>query len=448
MKTTTLFGALIARRRTSHREFAGEYKRIASQLYSETGDRAFLDAEVTEPTLQRWRAGRTERPRHPAPAILERMFNIPLDILFAPCTDEQVNALLAAPEPVLDESELRMTARDARAHATDAAAQLLPDLSLDQLEDDLVRLVRAHTGTPPHQIYMQAKEVLGLATVMLDRTQVLSQRRRLFLVAGQSSALLGACAFDLGSLPTAVELLRASALYGQVAEHGPLQAYAYGYLAILSYWGGNPTQAVRQVKQAQHFEGVGATGQARLAAIAARAYAHLGRVDETQRAIQLSLEDRGNQRDEIHDEVGGEFDFSVERVAMSNSATYLLLRDGSGAESSARRSLELIAQNSTGSTPLVVAPQASTDLAMALLLRRDLDGASEALHSVLSLPREWRGAALVDRINVVRGELVSPPFRNSPVATALAEQIEDFTTVAAPRILGPGTVRLSIGDGA
>lgn len=68
---------------------------------------------------------------------------------------------------------------------------------------------------------MTAKELLGVAMVQLDRTQVLSRRRRLYLVAYQASALLAACAFDLGALLHAFELTRAAALYGQVAEHGP-----------------------------------------------------------------------------------------------------------------------------------------------------------------------------------------------------------------------------------
>ncbi|AUY50472.1 hypothetical protein [Streptomyces sp. CB01881] len=443
----TLFEALVTEAGMDFRSFLAEYRRVAALLYERTGDLAFRNVVLTDKSFTRWRAGQVARPHHPAPAILKHMYSRPVDELFAPCTDEQIQVLRTAPTPVLDERELAMTARNARAHAADAASQLLPDLSLDQLEDDMVRLVRANTMTPPHVIFMQAKELLGLATVMLDRTQVLSQRGRLYVVAGQASALLGACAFDLGSMPTAVELMRASALYGQVAEHGPLQAYAHGYLALLFYWNGNPVHAVRQIERAQSFRGVGATGKARLAAIAARSYAHLGRAEEAHAAIEQSLADRGPAVDDLHDGIAGEFDFSLERVAMSNSATLLLLRDGAGAEASARRSLELIASQSSESTPLVVAPQAGADLATALLMRRDLDGAADALGPVLSLPREWRGAGLVGRVNAVRVELTSPAFRDAPLARSLAEQIDDFTLVAAPRILGPGAVRLAI-DGS
>ncbi|MEU8925285.1 hypothetical protein AB0D10_30845 [Kitasatospora sp. NPDC048545] len=441
----TLLHQLVERDGLTFAEFADDYQRTANLLFQETGDPIYRGAAVSEMSFQRWKKGDTSMPRRPAPKILKRMFGRAAKELFGPCSDEQASALPARPMP--DESELRMTARDARAHATEAAAQILPDLSIDQLEDDLARLVRAHTNTPPHDIYLQVKEVLELAKVMLDRTQRLSQRGRLYLAAGEASALLGGCAFDLGLPSISVELLRAAALYGELAEHDALQAYSYGYLAILAYWNGNPTQAVRHVTTAQQFADVGDAGKARLAAIAARAHAHLGRVGETQRAIRLSLEDRGRRRDAIHDDLAGEFAFSQERVAMSNSSSYLLLRDGAGAENSARQSLQLIAESTTNTVPFVVAPQASSDLAMALLLGRDLDGAAEALAPVLAIPRQWRGAGLVERLDAVRGELVSPTFRDSVAATSLAEQIEEFTAVAAPRLLGPGVARLAIGSG-
>ncbi|MFD8320733.1 hypothetical protein [Kitasatospora purpeofusca] len=442
---SNLFDALVTRDKMDFRKFLAEYRRAALALYQKTGDTAYRNATLTEKSFQRWRNGNVGRPHHPTPDILNNMFGRPADELLTPCTDGQVRSLLAVADPVLDERELAMTARDARAHAAEAAAQQLPDLSLDQLEDDLAHLVRSTDTKPPHLVFMTARELLGVAMVQLDRTQVLSQRRRLYLVAGQTSALLAACAFDLGTMPHAFELTRAAALYGQVAEHGPLQAYAHAYLAVLYYWSGNPSQAVRKIVEARAFPGVGATGTARLAAIAARAYAHRGQVDEAQRAVAESTAERGPARDDLHDGLAGEFDFSPERVAMSNSATLLLLRDGPGAEASARRSLELGAAHAVSSKQLVVAPQARADLASALLMRNELDGAAEALGPVLALPREWRGAGLTVRVNSVRAELASPAFRGTPLAQDLAERIEDFTAVAAPKVLGPGTSRLALG---
>ncbi|MFJ4189444.1 hypothetical protein [Kitasatospora sp. NPDC089509] len=438
-----LLDALISQSGMDFREFLSEYRQVAAHLHEKTRDPSFRNIDLTEKTFARWRSGRVVRPHHPAPAVLKGLFGRTVDELFAPYTGEQAQVLRAS-APVLDESDLSMTARDASAHASDAAAQLLPDLTLDQLEDDLVSLVQDTSTKPPHVVFAEAKEVLGVSKVLLDRTQVPSQCRRLYLVAGQSSALLSACAFDLGAIPHAFELARAAALYGQVAEDGPLQAYAHGYLAVLYYWTGKPAQAVRKIEEARSFPGVGATGKARLAAIAARAYAHRGLVENAQSAIAESLAERGQFEDDLH-AIGGEFDFDLERVAMSNSSTLLLLHDGPGAEASARRSLELIAARSTGSSPLVVAPQARADLTAALLMRGDLDGAADALSPVLGIPREWRGAGLTARVHTIQAALATSAFRDAQLAQDLAEQIEDFTVVAPPQVLGAGTARLALG---
>lgn len=419
----------------SFERFLEQYVVAARQLHESTHDRKFANANLTTMTYWRWTTGTVGMPRSPAPRILEHMFKVPAAELFAPCPDD-LKWTGPAAEPVFDESELRMTAHDAAAHAGDAASHVIPELTLDQIEDDLVQLARAHVTTAPYVAYVQGRQVLQFATTMLDRTQVLSQRRRLYVVAGQSSALIAACAADLGQMSTAVELLRASALYGQVSEHGALQAYAHGYLAILAYMNGNPTQALRLVKTAQGFSGVGDTGKARLFAIEARAYGHLGRFPEAERAIQASLQRGGGRRDDIHDEVGGEFDFPLGRITMSNSTTHLLMGNGPDAEAAATQSLSLISRGPSGSTPLPIASKASSDLAMARLLRQDVEGAAEALAPVFDLPREWRSPGLRERVNTVRKELVSAAFRNSPGAIEMAEQIEDYVQLAGPHPLG------------
>ncbi|MFD0563949.1 hypothetical protein ACFQ2M_19485 [Kitasatospora saccharophila] len=107
----------------TYSEFAEDYKLAAAVLFQRTNDPIYRGAVVAENSFTRWKGGDVSMPRRPAPRILEEMFKLKASELFGPCSDEQVPVLLAV--PVLDESDLRMTARSARAHATDAAAQLL-----------------------------------------------------------------------------------------------------------------------------------------------------------------------------------------------------------------------------------------------------------------------------------------------------------------------------------
>ena len=177
------------------------------------------------------------------------MFGYPVRVLLG-WLSEQPHAQSSSFVLALDESDLAMTARDAAAHAGDAASLSIPDMTLDQLDDDVADLARTYHRTSPVEVYRRAKELLGVAQNLLERTQVPRQRTRAYLAAGQAAALLSGICFDLGSLPAAVQLSRTAALYGQVIEHGPLQAYAHGALALLAFWGGQFVLRNRSGRQA------------------------------------------------------------------------------------------------------------------------------------------------------------------------------------------------------
>ncbi|MEH0535779.1 hypothetical protein QBB31_14245 [Streptomyces scabiei] len=441
MAEATLLRRLVDERHWTYDDFNRIYKGVAEDLYTETGDAVLRGAEVAEMTYRRWTAGKVQTPARPAPQVLARMF-----------PDYTVRQLLAPPgeatgpateQRTLNEGELAMTARDAAAHAGAAASQAVPDISMDQLEEDVVTIAQTYGRTPPFEVYRRAKELLAVAQEMLDRTQMPRQRQRAYLNAGQAAAILASACFDLGALGPSAQLARTAALYGQVIEHGPLQAFAHGALALRAYWEGRPSEAVRLVHTAQRFSGLGDTAVTRLAVIEGRAYGHLGNGDAASQAIRRSLEADTGRRDEMHDDIGGEFGFPPDRVAMSNATTYLLLRNAEGAEEAADQALSLLSAQPPERRPVLITSQAGVDLAGARLLRRELDGAVEALEPVFQLPAEWRGAGVVERISAVRSELTHTDFQASPQAASLGERIEHFCRIAAPQQLG-AAARLAI----
>ncbi|WP_242440513.1 hypothetical protein [Streptomyces sp. CB02923] len=326
-----------------------------------------------------------------------------------------------------------MTARDAAAHAEDAASLTVPDITLDRLRDTILDIARTYNSTSPPEVYRTAKELLLDTQEKLDRTQVPRQREHLYLTAGQAAAMLSAVCFDLGALQPAVQHSRTAILYGQVIEHGPLQAYAHGALAFLAYWSGRPAAALTLVRTAQGFGGLGATACSRLAVIEARTHAHLGDHEQAVQAIRDSLDIPHSNRDDLHDDIGGEFGFSSERLAMSNATTYLLIGDATGAEEAATQALHLLDQRDAGSRPLLISSQAATDLARARLLRQELDGACDALAPVFDVPRDWRGAGVLERLAAARAQLTRPVFRTAAKATELGERIEEFSASSVSR---------------
>ncbi|WP_053800345.1 hypothetical protein [Streptomyces rimosus] len=336
-----------------------------------------------------------------------------------------------------------MTARDAAAHAEDAASLTVPDISLDRLHDAILDIARAYNSTSPPEAHRKAKELLLDAQDKLERTQVPRQREHLYLTAGQAAAMLSAVCFDLGALQPAVQHFRTAALYGQIIEHGPLQAYAHGALAFLAYWSGRPAAALNLVRTAQGFGGLGATARSRLAVIEARTHAHLGDREQAVRAIQDSLAIHHTDRDELHDDIGGEFGFTSERLAMSNATTYLLIGDATGAEEAATRALHLLDERTNGARPMLISSQAATDLARARLLRREHGGACEALEPVFDVPRDWRGAGVLERLAAARAQLTHPDFRTAAQVADLGERIEEFTAGSVSRHLG-GSAHLTL----
>jgi tetratricopeptide (TPR) repeat protein len=428
----TLLHALALARSLTYAEAAKEYRRIGRQIGEELGDDSYRTADVSEPTWRRWTGGKQRRPPNPpAPRILERLFGASVLDLLGPPTRAAVTS-----QPLIDESDIAMTARDAAAHAGHAASAHLPDMTLDQVEDDVQALAVDYETTDPVAAFRRAEDLLLDVQDKLERTQRPRQQERLYLAAGQTGALLSVASFDLAMLGPAVQFARTAVMYGQTIEHGPLQAYAHGVLAYLAYWDGRPTAALRNIQIAKSFTGVGDMGRVRLAAIEARAQAHLGRSREAERSVQAALGAGTDLRDELHDAVGGEFSFGPARAAMSHASTYLVLGDWQRAEDSAAHALRLLADDPNADRPVQM--QVTVDLARARLLRGELDGADDALAPVFATAVEWRTIGLVDRVARLRAQLVRPEVASAVAARSLGERIEDFVACAAARPL-PGS---------
>ncbi|MFJ7495725.1 hypothetical protein ACIQZB_31905 [Streptomyces sp. NPDC097727] len=151
----------------------------------------------------------------------------------------------------------------------------------------------------------------------------------------------------------------------------------------------------------------------------------------------MSEEAGTDATDELHDTVGGEFGFTDERLAMSNASTALLLGDGRAAESSVRRALELVAARPAKDRSTAIFGKAAADLAMARLLSNDLEGAAEALETMLSINSTHRATGLVARAMDLRRALTQRHLQGTALAADLGERLEEFTRLPGQRQLVP-----------
>ncbi|MBG7704818.1 DNA-binding protein [Streptomyces sp. MC1] len=337
-----------------------------------------------------------------------------------------------------------MTAEEALEGADATASASISDNTIDELRDQVTALARRYHLMPPAQAYERTDRLRLAIERQRDRTQVPVQQQELMILNGQAAALLAVAAFDLGYFPSARSLARTAAVFGETTRFTPLQAFADGTLAYIAYHTGNPTEAVAKAARALSYGGLGDMAHRRHQAIKARAHAHLGDVASARQAILLSADDGHDRRDDLHDGVGGEFAFSLERLAMSTATTALLIGDADQAEADARRALELIARRPAEEQSAHVRAGAAADLAHARLLADDVEGAAEALQPVWEVPEEHRQTGIVVRTARIRRHLTRPEYHGAQGPKALRERLEDFNRVSPPHRIGPHVGLLAI----
>ncbi|MFB7512870.1 DNA-binding protein [Streptomyces sp. NPDC056144] len=337
-----------------------------------------------------------------------------------------------------------MTARDAHGSADATASATISDNTIDELRDQVTSLARRYPVLAPATAWQEGNDLFREIERHRDRTQAPIQQQALMILNGQAAALLAVTAFDLGYFVPARTLARTAALFGETTRFTPLQAYADGTMAYIAYHTGATSEAVAKARRALSYNGLGGIARRRLHAIAARAYVHIGDTESAQRSIRLSDDLDVASRDELHDDVGGEFGFPKERLAMSNGSTALLMGDMERAETEASRALALLAQRPQDDQSTDVRAGAAADLAYARLHGGDVDGAAEALALMWEVPVDQRNTGIVVRAARVGRHLAQPQYHGSALPAELRERIEDFTRVSPPYTLGPGVPLLAI----
>ncbi|MFB6839762.1 DNA-binding protein [Streptomyces sp. NPDC056361] len=421
----------------TYRRFSQQFTEAGIQLFGSTPS----NPTCGETQFRRWTGGKlTGLPGPETCQILEAMWpGRTAEQLFAPPLADDPQA------PSFDLEELvLMTAREAHESADATASASLSDNTIDELRDQVVSLARRYQALPATTAWNLGHDLHREIERHRDRTQVPVQQQALMILNGQAAALLAVAAFDLGYFSPARTLARTAAVFGESTRFTPLQAYADGTMAYIAYHSGDANEAVSKASRALSYGGLGDIAHRRLQAIAARAYAHIGDTESARHAIRLSGDLDRASRDELHDEVGGEFGFSEERLAMSNSTTALLMGDATQAETDASRALALLAQRAQGDQSTHVRAGAAADLAYARLQGGNVDGAAGALGPMWEVPAEQRNTGIVVRAARISRHLARPQYHGSSLPAELRERIEEFTRVSPPYRLGPGVPLLAI----
>lgn len=197
-------------------------------------------------------------------------------------------------------------ANQAGDHAGRSGAGDIDEATLEQLHDHVSRLARGYLTGPMISLFGELVAARNRAYELLERTQRLSHRRDLYLVAGQLSCLLAGTSCDLGYPQAAIEQARAASTYGDLIGHNGLWAYAHGQLAMFFSLEGQLRRSLRHARLGQLRAAPGSAAL-RLHSLEALACSRLHLAREAVEALAAADRARDQTRgdDDIHDRTGG-----------------------------------------------------------------------------------------------------------------------------------------------
>ncbi|MEO7193978.1 MAG: hypothetical protein ABIZ05_04025 [Pseudonocardiaceae bacterium] len=397
--------------------------------------------ELSERQAYRWVAGELRGLPYPqAQAGLELLFGEPVARLLGP--PYGTGAILPARRRAGATSErgsartdwegqvIAMSADRARDFLTRIEASNVGAETLDQLIDDVRRLVTAYQRQPLPTLLDDLVDTQDRAFGLLEGRQRPAQARDLYLIAGIACGLMAKASHDLGAPHDALTQARAGYACADNAGHDGLRAWIRGLQALVTYWSGRLDDSVRYAKLgAEVAARSSGTASVWLASSEARSLAALSRFEDAHAALDRATEARERLQPDELDSLGGLCTFSRPRQ-LYYAADALAWGGEAEAHHTERLALEALdayAGASEEDRAFGDESGARSALAVARVLLGEIEGAAEALAPVFELPPPKRIHGIVTSVEHVRTALgsVQDPGRD---ATELAGAIEAFTS--------------------
>ncbi|WP_240152201.1 hypothetical protein [Streptomyces mobaraensis] len=309
--------------------------------------------------------------------------------------------------------------------------------TMEQLEADIRRIVCTYPNRPVGPLFQEVRELRNHAFRLLEGKQPPAYTRDLYLASAVLCGVLANASFDLGCYSAAETQARSAFLCGELAGHNGVRAWIRGLQALIAYWDGRPTDAVRLAEAGSGYIPEGGTAHIRLASVKARALGQLGRSSDALGALHAAdtLRDATNGADDLP---GGMLAFLPEKQLFYASSTLLWLGGDqhlADAESRAQEAVAMFSSAEPGERRLGEENLARIDLALARLGRGDVDGAAEQVHEVIGINSRRHTESVARRLAYFRRDLSRHAAATSPSAIALREALmahQHHTSTALP----------------
>jgi hypothetical protein len=251
-------------------------------------------------------------------------------------------------------------------------------------------------------------------------------------LGGVTMALLAHICGNLGNPMAAMQHALAAERLAEHARHTALQAWLAGTKALVAEWSGNPARAVDFARQGSLIAPPGEQ-RVRLAALQARNSAHLQRAPQAREYVRLAAmaaEESGEPDDVTA--FGGVLRFPVAKAAYYAGSVFRLIGDHAATERWSGEAVEAYSTGPGNERSYGDEALARIDIALARIGNDGLDGAREILAPVLELPASQHIQPVVDGMKEIGTRLGAAPFRRSPIAVNLREEIAAFRIFEPP----------------
>lgn len=321
---------------------------------------------------------------------------------------------------------LEWAARDSAREAAVVELTNVGPTALVQHQADIRRVARAYVASPPQPLIAEMILKLGELKGHLQGRQWPGQTSELYFLIGQIRCLLANTSLDMGDLDAAAANARSAWAHGEVIGHDGLRAWARGMESMALRWQGAPKSAVEAAGAGLPFAGRG-SARARLLALQARGYGQMGDLKMVRSALAAAADEMERDgHDELHNEIGGEFNFNEARLAYYSGMALIDAGDYSVGSMAVSRAVELYREGpavdrSYGCEAMSLIGHATTQIRL-----DNLDAACGLLMPVLTLPDAHHLAIFSKGMSDMHTLLGNPRYEGAPEVAALRESIREF----------------------
>jgi hypothetical protein len=302
------------------------------------------------------------------------------------------------------------------------------------LEEEIARITREYTASPPGPLILRAADACRRVSALLRQHQRLRHARDLYVIGARCCAFLSAALGDLGQQAEAAAYARTALTLAEEAADPSALSLALSVLSKVAFWDSRRQHAADLAARGFALSPGGDGVRVLLACQQADALP----VPQARAALVAAA----RARDEITGDDTGLF--SCGRLRLACYTMTLGLREGDFPAVLAVAA-DADAACRDGEEPMFGSwAQVQISAALALLATGDAEAAAERLQPVLERPPEMRLATFTDKLARAAALASAPPYRGSPAARGLAEQVRNYLghesdPMPYPLALGPAT---------